>query len=802
MLKNYFTTAWRNLVKHKLYSAINIVGLATGMAACIVIMLFVYYERSFDNMHSKNIYRLNEVQKFPGMVSSQKVALSMFPMGPTLKNDFPEILKYTRVSWWEKSLCKYGDKRIYLPMTFRVDSAFLDIFDFPLKDGNRQTALWSPHSAVLTESAAHKFFGSENPMGKTIFQIGGDTTAYTVTGILKDIPGNSQLQFDALFSFNTTYKPEMMKWWGGNWLNTYFILAPNTNTAAMEKRFPDYLKKYMTANGNEDGWKYYELFLLPYKDVHSNAAEIGLDYINYQKFDKKYTNIFIVIALIVLAIACINFINLSTARSAERAKEVGIRKSIGAQRFQLGMQFLGETVLLSMIALLISILLVVLVLPYIENLSQRNLKPILPDHPGLILAIVLGTVGVGLISGLYPAVYLSSFQPSKVLKGSAQTGNKKSGFRNILVVGQFAAAIFLIIATIFVFRQFTYMRGQDPGFVRDQVVTIPLDGFTNKTFDILKQKLLSNSLVSGVTAAQDQLGSHLDQSGILFINDGLKRDLTSTRLIVDHDYLSLYKLKLAYGKNFSSEKQANGKEYIINEALAKELLKDKPKADVSSLLGKTFGFDSAGYIVGVVKDFNFNSLHYKIETMFLFNQKDWGYSTVSVKINGARASEAISFIEQTWKEINPTNPFEYVFLDDHFKEVYRTDAQISQMVGVLAFLTILISCLGLFGLASYSAERRIKEIGVRKVLGASMTSIVSLLSKHFIKLVLIANAIAWPLAWYSVNHWMEDYAYRVPMSWWVFLIAGAAALIIALATVSLLAMRAASSNPVNSLRAE
>ena len=252
------------------------------------------------------------------------------------------------------------------------------------------------------------------------------------------------------------------------------------------------------------------------------------------------------------------------------------------------------------------------------------------------------------------------------------------------------------------------MRDKDPGFNRDQVMTIPLDGFTNKTFEIFKQKLLSNSLVSGVTAAQDQLGSHLDQSGILFINDGLKRDLTSTRLIVDHDYLNLYKLKLAYGKNFSSEKQANGKEYIINEALAKELLKEKPKADVSSLLGKTFGFDSAGYIVGVVKDFNFNSMHYKIETMFLFNQKDWGYSTVSVKINGARAQEAIGFIEKTWREINPTNPFEYTFLDDHFKEVYRTDAQISQMVGILAFLTILISCLGLFGLASYSAERRIK----------------------------------------------------------------------------------------------
>jgi putative ABC transport system permease protein len=271
---------------------------------------------------------------------------------------------------------------------------------------------------------------------------------------------------------------------------------------------------------------------------------------------------------------------------------------------------------------------------------------------------------------------------------------------------------------------------------------------------------------------------------------------------VDHDYLNLYKLKMAYGKNFSSEKQANGKEYIINEALAKELLKDKPKAAISSLLGKTFGFDSSGYVVGVVRDFNFNSLHYKIETMFLFNQKDWGYSTVSVKINGGRAKEAIAFIEKTWKEINPTNPFEYTFLDDHFKEVYKTDAQISQMVGILAFLAILISCLGLFGLASYSAERRVKEIGVRKVLGASMSNIVTLLSGHFIKLVLVANAIAWPLAWVTVNKWMQDYAYRISISWWVFLLSGMVAIIIALATVSLLAMKAAMANPVESLRTE
>jgi putative ABC transport system permease protein len=802
MFKNYFTIAWRNLSKHKLYSGINIVGLAIGMAACIVITLFVYYEKSFDQMHKKNIYRLNEVQKFPGMVASQKVALSMFPMGPTLKQDFPQILNFTRINWSDNYQMTFGEKRIYLPHIYFVDTAFLSMFDFPLLKGNRENALLKPNSAVLTESGAKKLFGDENPIGKMISHYGGDTLTYTVTGILKDIPNNSQLQFDALFSFNTRYKPDWMKRWGGNWLDTYLELAPGTNIAAMEKRFPDYLKKHMTDNGNTDGWKYYELFLLPFKDVHANSADIGLDYINFQKFDKAYTRIFVIIGLIVLAIACINFMNLSTARSAERAKEVGIRKSIGAHRFQLGTQFLDETVLLALIALFLAIILVFLVLPYIENLSQRNLRSLLPEHPGLILSILAGTVFVGLISGIYPAIYLSSFQPTKVLKGSAGTGNKKSSFRNILVVGQFVSAIFLIISTIFVLRQFNYMKTQDPGFVRDQIVNIPLDGITYKKYDFLKEKLLSNTLVSAVTGSQDQLGSHLDQSGIEFKGDGPMRNLTSTRLIVDADYLNLYKIKLAYGNNFSHEKQANGREYIINEALAKELLKDYKNKPMSWLLGKHFGFDSLGYIVGIARDFNFNSLHYKIETMFMFNQKDWGFGTVSVKINGGKAKESIAFIQSAWKSIFPDHPFDYQFLDDHFKEVYRTDAQITQMVSILAFLAILISCLGLFGLASYSAERRIKEIGVRKVLGASLTNIVSLLSVHFIRLVLIANAIAWPLAWFSIHKWMEDYAYRLPMSWWVFIAAGLAALLIALATVSLLALRAARANPVQSLRSE
>ncbi|WP_428331296.1 ABC transporter permease [Mucilaginibacter sp.] len=799
MIKNYLKIAWRNIWKNKVFSAINIIGLSIGMAACIVIMLFVSYEKSFDNFHTKNIYRLNEVQKFPGMVASQKVALSMFPMGATLKAEFPEIQNFTRIRWQEKFQLTYQEKRVFIPEAFFVDTTFLNIFDFKLIKGDRATALLKPHSVLLTQATAEKLFGNQDPIGKTITHYGGDTASYAVTGIVANPPKNSQLQFDGLFSFSTIFKPWMINNWGGNWLNTYLVLAPGTNINALEKKMPDYLKKHI---GGTD-WNHYELFFLPLKDVHANSADIGLDYLNYQKFDRKLTNLFAAIALIVLVIACINFINLSTARSAERAKEVGIRKSIGAYRFQLAIQFLGETVMLSLIALVFAVVLVEIALPYINNLSQREISLPVFSNLGITGLIVVCTIVVGLISGIYPAAYLSGFQPVQVLKGSIQTGKNKGLLRNILVVGQFTSAIFLMIATVLVVKQLNFMQKRDPGFVRDQVVTVPLNMVTPAKYDLLKQQLLNSSLISGVTASQDNLGSHLDQSGVEFHPaDGPKRQLTATQLIVDNDYLSLYKIKLLAGKNFSGEKTQEGKEYIINETLAKELLKDQKGKPLSSLIGLRFGYDSLGTIKAIVKDFNFNSLHYKIETLFILSDKGNGFSTMSVKINGGKTTEAIDYIKTTWKSIEPEIPFSYQFLDDHFNDVYRVDDQVSKIVGMLAALIIIISCLGLFGLASYSAEKRVKEIGVRKVLGASVQNITLLLSGNFLKLVLIANLFAWPIAWFFMSKWLQDFAFRISIQWWVFVLAGIISLLIAFLTVSFQSVKAAIANPVKSLRSE
>jgi putative ABC transport system permease protein len=800
MIRNYIKTAWRNLWKNKVFSALNISGLAVGMAACIVIMLFVFFEKSFDNFHTKNIYRLNEVQSFPGMVSSQKVGLSMYPMGPTLKNEFPQIKNFTRVKWHEKYQLTYQDKRMFIPQAYAVDSTFLQMFDFKLVTGDRKTALEKPNSIILTQTTAKKIFGDVDPIGKTVTHYGGDTSTFAVTGIVQDVPKNSQMQFDCLYSFRTDYRP-WMNGWGGNWLDTYVEFAPGTDVAKLESKLPAYMLKY---SNRPDIIKFYKLFFLNLKDVHANATDIGLDYINYQKFDKKSTNLFAIIALIVLVIACVNFMNLSTARSAERAKEVGVRKSIGAGRFELAIQFLGETILLSLIAMSIGLVLVWLTLPYVNNLSGRSLSLNFINDPALGIIIIGFTVLVGVVSGIYPAIYLSSFKPIKVLKGSSDGGKNKGTFRNVLVVGQFTSAVFLMIATIFVVKQLHFMQQQDPGFTRDQMVTVPLAGNTDAKYEVIKQQLLVNSLITGVTAAQDVLGSHLDQTGVSYRpTNGPKKDLALTQLVVDNNYLTLFNIKLLEGKNFSSEKSANGKEYIINEALAHELLKEQPKnKPLASLIGQHFGNDSLGVITGISKNFNFNSLHYKVETMFLFNQKEWGFRFLTVKINGSKTADALAFIKNVWTSNFPDRPFEYQFLDDHFNEVYKADTQVSKIVSILAGLAIIISCLGLFGLASYSAEKRIKEIGVRKVLGASVQNIVLLLSSHFVKLVLIANLLAWPLAWFAMHKWLQGFAYRIDIKLSVFVLTAILSIFIALITISFQSIKAAIANPVKSLRSE
>jgi len=800
MFQNYFKTAWRNLWKNSFFSSLNILGLAIGMAACIIIMLFVSYEKSFDGFHTKNIYRLDEVQSFVGMVAPQKVALSMFPMAPVFKKELPEILNYTRLNSYNNMDLTFGDKKIVYPKILFTDSTFLDMFNFKLLQGDNKAVLQKPNSLVLTESGAKRLFGSSSALGKTVTHFGGDTLVFTVTGILEDVPQNSHLQFDGLFSISTTTGPNNMNNWGGNWLTTYFELAPNTNIAALEKKFASIIKNYMP----DEGWKQYELFLQPLKEVHSNSVDITHDYHNFQKFDKRYTYVFSIIAIIVLVIACINFMNLSTAKSANRAKEVGVRKSVGAQAFQLRLQFLSESLLICVLSLIIAITLVALSLPYVRNLSERQLHFPLFTDPTLLAILFCGTILTGVLAGLYPSFYLSSFQPSRVLKGSVQSGKSKSLFRNVLVVTQFTGSVFLIIATIFAVRQLRFMQEKDPGFNREHVMMIQLNNKTFPRYKAIKESLLTYPGISAVSASQQRLGNNLHQTGVVFHGENGTKELAVSQNIVDPDYLTLYKIPLVAGRNFSNDYQTdNGKAYIINENLAHELLKEEKNAKVESLIGKRFGFggmDSAGSIIGIAKNFNFNSLHHKIETLCMLSQRDWGYSEISVRLNGSSSRESIEHIKAVWKKIVPDYPLDYKFLDQHFEELYKSDKQVSEVVGILASLAIVISCLGLFGLASFAAEKRIREIGIRKVLGASVQSIVGMLSRDFVKLVIIANIIAWPLAWFALYNWLQSFAFRIEIRWWIFVMAGLASLIIALFTVCFQAVKASLANPVKSLK--
>jgi putative ABC transport system permease protein len=800
----YLKIAWRNLRKNKLFSALNILGLSIGMAVCIVILLFVNYERDFDSIHTKNIYRLNEVQKWEGMVAPQNVALSMYPMGPTLVEEFPEILNFTRVRSGGEMKFQQNEMTHTLSETLWADSSFFQIFDFKMLQGDPATALVKPGSLVLTESTAIQLFGDEPAMGKVLTLSEADSSYFTVTGILADVPENSHLRFDGLTSFSTYVGPQSMENWGGNWLTTYLELVDGSDIDYLESKFPAYLVSHMSEEGAEG----YKLFLQSLEDIHANSTDITHDYINYQKFDGAYTRIFFYIALIVLIIAGINFVNLSSAKSINRALEIGVRKASGASRRQLYFQFIAESVLISFIAMFLAVILVSLTLPLLSEFSQRKLELPLFSDPILLGSLLLGALAVGIVSGIYPAVYLSSFQPVKVLKGSVESGKRKSDFRNILVVVQFSCAIFLIISTFFASRQVRYMQEKDLGFSHDQVVTIPINERYSPKYDLLKEKLLSNTLVVKVTGSQQRLGNNLHQTSVNYRGDGPVRGLTTSHVVVDPDYLDVYQMELVAGRNFRDSEADNGKTYIINEALAEELLKesggDKP---LESLVGHQFGFgfnglDSVGQIVGIVKNFNFNSLHHKIETLALFNQKDWGYGEVSVKIAGDRVPEALAHIESVWNTVIPESEFEYEFLDDHFTELYRADNTVNVIIGMLTILSILISCLGLFGLASFTIEQRKKEIGIRKVLGSSISGVVAMLSTDFIKLVLVAIFIAIPVAWFVVDSWIQDFAYRIDLDWWVFGLAGMVALIIALATVSSQAFKAAMMNPVDSLKSE
>lgn len=718
-------------------------------------------------------------------------------MAPAMKADYAEVENVTRFSNQQKVLVTRNDTRLLIPNVAFVDSSFLNIFDFVVLQGDKKTALDEPYSLMVTESMAMRFFKSPSEaMGQTL---NIRNKEYKITGVVRDVPEQSHLKFDALASLATRIAEDkdFNDRWGGNSLNTYLLLQPNTDIAGLESKFPAFMNKHMPDNPQINN--FYKLYLQRLDQVHLASVDIEHDYNNYRKFNGSYLDLFYMVGAFILLIAAVNFMNLTTARASHRWKEIGVRKSVGAKRIQLFAQFIFESVLMAVMALILAVLFDLGFLPLLDNMIGRQLSIVnfFKEYQYVII-VILGTIALGLLTGIYPSFYLTSFNMSKVLKGGKTEG--KSIFRSSLVVVQFGLALAMIVSTLIVVQQLSYMRNADIGFDKNQMLLVDMNGQANEKFETIKQELSRSPFVIGVTASGQRLGNNFHQWGFKVKYDSI-RNLTPSNVNVDYDYLKVYGIELVDGRGFSKDNPNDkGKSFVINEALAKEL-------QIKDAVGTPAGHDwyhndSLGTIIGIVKDFNFNSLHYKVNTLEMVVHPEWGYDEMSVKLDKAHVQEGIAFVKGIWEQHVPSFPFDYSFLDQHFEVLYRSDEQMGVVVTIMAGLAILISCMGLFGLAAITTEKKTKEIGIRKALGASEGQITVLLSRNFALLILVSFVIVSPLTWILLSKWLESFAFRIGVNPLMFLLGGAIALTIAMATISFHTIRSARANPVKALRYE
>jgi len=794
MFKNYFKTAWRNLVKNKAFSFINIIGLAVGMTSCFLIFLYISFETSYDNFHSKadRIYRVVTDTKTPSETITQGATTT--PIAINMKKDFPEVEDAVRLRR-DGFLVRKGNVKFQEERSVLADSTLFNVFDFPLIAGDKNTALKEPMSVILSQTAAKKYFGNEEPLGQQLLLTGKAINA-TVTGVMKDIPENSQIQADMFVSMSSYQQiygsPTSDSEWTNHAYYTYLLLKPHTDAKALERKFPAFMEFHHGAQAKQLQMQDY-LTLEPLRDVYLKSRRDGFVTGNINN-----VYIFSIIAVFILLIACINFINLTTARSAERAKEVGIRKVVGAGRFQLAGQFIGESVLICLIAFVLSVVMCALVLPLFNQLAGKEISSGIFNNPLYILSLFLLSVSIGVIAGFYPSFVLSSYKPVSVLKGRFSTGTKGLILRKGLVVFQFTISIVLIVGTIVVYMQLNYMRNQDLGFSKDQEIIINTNFDKNK--DAFKQSLFSIPGVLSSSYSSSVPGSGNNSAYSQVQNKTGEMQKTNLDLyFVDYDYIKQYDLKVAAGRAFSKDFATDSTQaMMINESAAKLLGYASPQ----EAIGRNFDqWGRKGKIIGVLKDFHYKSLQQPIQPLTMRIEPS-GFGTISIKVAAANLPSTLKAIEGKWNQIIPNRPFEYYFLDDFFNKQYKAEANFGNLFFNFAVLAIFISCLGLLGLSSYSTIQRTKEIGVRKVLGASVSNIVNLLSIEFIKLVLIALIIASPIAWFGMDKWLQDFAYRTNLSWWVFALAGIVAILIAFLTISFQAIKAAMANPVKSLRTE
>ncbi len=806
MFKNYLKIALRNILKHKGYSFINILGLAVGMASCILILLYVHDELSYDKYHEKaeQIYRVTREWFNSDGSSSLHLGHVAPPIGPLLKNDFPDLLHVVRIASGGNPLLRHGDKVFQEERFYFADPDIFEVFTLPLVKGVHRTALTDPNGVVITSAMAQKYFGGEDPIGKVInFDNQADLK---ITGIMQEVPPNSHFHFDFLGSMKLlelVFGEREFKNWGSNNYATYLLFPPDYPSENLTTGIPAFIGRHHP--DGEEAIPKTTLHFQRLTDIHLHSH---LDSELEANGNIVYVYIFSAVAFFLLLIACINFMNLATARSANRAKEVGLRKVVGAERRQLIRQFLGETVVMALIALLLAVVLVEVALPKFNAFAGKELA-LRSQSVFFILASLLGvTLFVGIVAGSYPAFFLSQFQPVSVLKGQ-KIGSTRSRFRSALVVFQFAISIILIVGMGIVYDQLEYCRTKNLGLNREHVVVLPVESGPEiaRRYPDLRNQLLQHPQVVNVAASKRvPSGRLLDSSGGRLV-DGEKTTTLEFRIAnvrVDHNFIPTYGMQMAAGRNFSVEFPTDSTQaFILNETAVKKIGWPSPAAAVD----KPFEYGNRqGRIIGVVKDFNYESLHQPVTPIVLLIAPQ-NFNSISVKIRPERPEDiaaTVEFLQKKWQEFRPNVPFQYSFIDERYEELYQNEHRLGQIFGTFASLAVFIGCLGLFGLASYTAEQRTKEIGIRKVLGASVSNIVLLLSKEFTLLVAIATIVSWPIAYYAMNRWLQEFAYRININnqSWTFLLAAFLAFAIALATVSFQAIKAAVNNPVKALRYE
>ena len=794
MIKHYFKIALRNLGRHKLLSGINILGLATGIACCLLIALYVFHEKSYDRFHKNadRIVRATMELSFNGNVT--KVAVTGTKVLPEFKRVFPEVEDGVRL-YPVTAIVKYGNNLFQEKKFVYADSTLLNIFSFPLLQGDPLKALDGPNQLIVTESTAKKYFGNENALGK-VLRVNNDKD-YVVTGVARDCPANSQIQFNVVASWSSLTDPVFNEesWFDASHY-TYLLLKKPGMHKALEAKINAYFKSQNKDYG-VSGKNYLSIPVQPLTDVHLNAVvEGGLE----PGGDYRYVYIFSIVALLILAIACANYVNLTTARAVERAREVGVRKVAGASRKQLFTQFIGESMLTVFAALLISLVLVRLFLPAFNMIAakQLTLDSLLSPAPLTALGIIL--FSIGFFGGLYPALVLSRFNPVKVLKGNIRTGSSGIRLRKSLIVVQFFISVVLIVSTLVIQGQLSFIQNKKLGYDNDHVVVLRSDESVLKKINTVKTELLNNPDILGVTTC-NQTPTFIPGKYNLSL-DGKEMIIAGVR--VDKDFIRTMGMNIKSGSDFTKAEEEAAfaftdtiqRPVIINEAAVRSFGWTNDNA-----VGKIFRFQGRNSIVkGVVGDFHYTSMHEAINPFIIFLSND--ISKILVKVSGHELPRTLRYMQKKWSELAPHLPFEYEFLDDQFSKLYSAETRTGKIFYAFALMAIGLACLGLLGLVTFATHQRTKEIGIRKILGASVQGIIALLSKDFLKLVGIATLIAVPVAWWVMNKWLQDFAYRISIQWWVFLIAGCIAVFIAFVTISFQAIRAAVANPVKSLRTE